>query len=178
MGKRSQKRAPSHSRLLELLSYDASTGVFTWRRRTSNRIKIGDIAGAVAHGPRGMYRVIGIDGVNYRASALAVLYVTGIWPGELVDHKNHDTLDDSFENVRPATYQENAFNTNAHSDNATGLKGVHRHSDGRYRAQISVSRKRIHLGLFTTAAQAHQAYLAAAREMHGAFFHGGDNRQT
>lgn len=178
MGKPSCDRAPTHGRLLDLLEYDPTTGVFRWRHRTSNRINIGDVAGSIARGLRGPYRVIGIDGRRQRASALAIFYVLGEWPEELVDHKNHDTLDDSFENIRPASYQENSFNTSAHSDNSTGFKGVHLHSDGRYRAQISIDRKRIHLGLFHTPLQAHQAYLAAAKAMHGEFFNGGDNRKA
>jgi hypothetical protein len=178
MGKPSISKEPSRDRVTEVLDYDASTGVFRWKIINSNRTKIGSVAGSIAKSPRGPYRVIGIDGVKYRASALAVMCVTGVWPTELVDHRNHNTLDDRFDNVRPATYQENSFNTGAHVDNATGLKGVHLHVDGRYRAQISVNRKRAHLGLFATASQAHQAYLAAAERLHGEFFYGGDNRKA
>ena len=174
MGK--PKGSLTADRVRFLLNYDPATGAFTWLNPTSHRVKRGDRAGYIAQAPSGRYRVIGVDGKGWRSSALAVLYVTGEFPPVLVDHENHDTLDDRFENLRPATYQENTFNTGVHHDNKVGLKGVHVHkSDGRFRAQIRVG-KRYHLGLFDTAEEAHAAYMEAAQKLHGKFFMGGYNR--
>jgi AP2 domain len=141
-------------------------------------VKRGARAGSLDRQPRGVYRVIGIDGKTYRSSALAILYVTGRYPLVLVDHKNRDTGDDRFENLRVADYSENAFNAVAHRDNRFGLKGVHCHKSGVYRAQIRAHGKRWHLGLFSTPQEAHAAYQAAAKHLHGRFFYGGDNRQA
>lgn len=172
MGKRSI-RPPTLDRLKYLLSYDPQSGVFRWENPQSNRVKKGSVAGGVCdHG----YRVIGIDGKTYRASALAILYMTGKYPKEVVDHKDRDRSNDSFENIRPATYQENSFNSGAHADNHCGFKGVHLHKQtGKWRAQIRVGRK-IHIGLFDTPREAHQAYMEKARELHGSYFTGGENR--
>lgn len=50
----------------------------------------------------------------------------------------------------------------AHNSNATGLKGVTVRRRG-YASQICVNGKRIHLGTFRTAMEAHLAYAQAAR---------------
>lgn len=64
-------------RLRSLLRYDPDTGTFVWAARTSNRIKIGDVAGRPHN--RG-YVAIGVDGRVYLAHRLAWLWVTGNWP--------------------------------------------------------------------------------------------------
>jgi hypothetical protein len=163
---------PSVERIQYLLDYDPLSGVFTWKNPSSNRVKRGARAGCLVGMPRGVYRVIGIDGVSYRSSALAILYVTGRFPPTLVDHANGNTVDDRFENLRAADYSENAFNTAAHHDNRSGLKGVHCHKPGVYRALIMAYGKRQHLGLFPTPQEAHNAYRAAAKRLHGIFFYG------
>jgi hypothetical protein len=160
-------------RLKYLLDYNPQTGLFHWENPTSARVRCGAIAGHIG---AENYRTIGIDGRRYPASNLAIFYMTGVYPDTLVDHIDRRHWNDKFSNLRCATFQENAFNSGAHSDNHLGLKGVHRHHDGRYRAQISVAGKRVHIGVFPTPALAHAAYLKRAEELHGAFFNGGDNR--
>jgi hypothetical protein len=177
MGKRSVP-PPQADRIWHLLDYDPSTGIFTWKNPPGVKIKRGARAGCLEGGSRGGYRVIVIDGKHYRSSALAILYVTGRFPSVLVDHKNRNPGDDRFKNLRAADYSENAFNAAAHRDNRSGLKGVHLHKPGVYRAQITARGKRRHLGLFQTPYEAHSAYLAAAKRLHGRFFCGGDNRKA
>ena len=65
------------SRVRKLLSYQKSTGLFRWRVRPSNRVGVGQIAGANHIGGA---RRIGVEGVSYLAHHLAALYVTGRWP--------------------------------------------------------------------------------------------------
>ena len=116
------------------------------------------------------YRYRKVGGVEYRTSRLAWLFATGEWPpkGIEVDHINGDRADDRIANLRLATTRENCRNRGVNRANTTGVKGVHRHR-GRYIARISADDKRLFLGSYPTAEQAHAAYAAAAERLHGEF---------
>jgi hypothetical protein len=111
----------SHDRLLELLVYDAETGVFTWRiARPGN--KAGSVAGCQR---RDGYNVIRLDGKLYLAHRLAWLYEHGEWPIAELDHANGIKGDDRFCNLRLASHSQNNLNRGARSDNKSGLKNIH-----------------------------------------------------
>jgi hypothetical protein len=157
-----------HSRLRELLDYDPETGVFRWRCHRGGRARAGDIAGAVNSGG---YRFIRIKGEGrYLAHRLAWFYVHGEWPVGMLDHANHDQLDNRLANLRPATMRENRGNSKVRSDNLTGLKGVSRQrGTSRLVARITKNGKQLYLGSFATAEEAHAAYCKAAEEIFGEF---------
>lgn len=150
-------------RLRAVLHYDESTGVFTRRVRTSNRIKVGDVVGTPTEG----YLCGRVENRLYVMHRLAWLYVYGIWPEKNLDHANGDGCDNRISNLREADHGENAENIVAHADNRTGYLGVTwcklTHS---YIARICRNRVTRHLGKFPTAYEAHLAYLAAKRELH------------
>lgn len=74
--------------LKEVLHYDPTTGVFVWiKHRKSNKIRTE--AGSVNLG----YRRIQIKYESYPAHRLAWLYMYGHHPTNLIDHINHNTLD-------------------------------------------------------------------------------------
>lgn len=88
--------------------------------------------------------------------------------GILVDHADHNTLNNRRYNLRFATYSQN--NANARHRNKTGFKGItFRAKKNRWRAIIKKDKKSIELGLFKTAEEAHAAYCVAAKELHGDF---------
>ena len=91
--------------------------------------------------------------------------------GILVDHKEHDTLDNRKGNLRLASRKDNNRNARVRADNKFALKGVMRKPRCvRYNAYIrDSSGRQIRLGLFDTAAEAHEAYKAAAVKLHGEF---------
>jgi hypothetical protein len=83
-------------RLRKLLSYEPATGIFRWLVRTSNRVRVGSVAGSKrADG----YRKIAIDGISYVAQRLAVLHVTGEWPANSVPRRNLDREDNRWQNI-------------------------------------------------------------------------------
>lgn len=158
-------------RLRDLMIYDPTTGIFRWRVDRRNAIRAGTIAGG--DDGRG-YVVVRIDGGKYLAHRLAFLYMTGKWPGPLVDHKDANPSNNRWNNLREATRQGNSANSKTSARNKCGLKGARWHSrDQRWYAGISVRGQQIHLGTFKNAEDAHAAYLAAARQHFGEFAFGG-----
>lgn len=89
--------------------------------------------------------------------------------GEVVDHINGDRLDNRKENLRVCSQSENLCNRGKQSNNRSGFKGVYLHAPGRWRARIMFKGKLKELGLFDSPSDAHKAYVAAARALHGEF---------
>lgn len=88
-----------------------------------------------------------------------------------VDHKNHNSLDCQKHNLRVATSQQNSFNTqkSKRTKMSSQYKGVCKvkpivNALNPFMAYISVNRKRIHLGYFSSEVDAAKTYdLAAIR---------------
>lgn len=154
----------SEKELRRCLAYNPSTGQFRWITK-----RPGQLAGST--NDRG-YTYIKIDGVSYKASRLAYLYMTGDFPpkGYWIDHKNLNRSDDSWRNLRLCTPQQNLCNQAVRKNNKTGFKGVHyRASRQLFEASIKVNYKRIFLGRYATAKEAHAAYVQASKMHHGQF---------
>lgn len=147
----------TQERLRELLTYRPDTGEFVWRKKTSNRVKIGERAGRVAVNG---YRGIRIDNTLHYAHRLAYLYVTGGWPSEQIDHINRVRDDNRWCNLRPATCSENQQNLGLAPTNTSGYRGVSYHRAARkWSAERWVAGVKHYLGLFPTAEAARTAWL-------------------
>jgi hypothetical protein len=161
----------SAERVREVLAYNPDTGDLIWRKRLGPMCNLGGPAGCVK---KDGYRKITIDGVICNASQLAWLHYHGTPAPGLLDHKNGIRSDNRMSNLRPATHSENSRNVGVRANNSSGLKGAqkfyNRYNRAKFRSTITVDKKRIFLGLFMTAEEAHEAYCRAAREMHGEFF--------
>jgi hypothetical protein len=135
----------TQERLKELLHYNPETGMFTRLVSLSNRTPVGSEAGGVsAQG----YTVIRVDGGgSHMASKLAVLYMTGIYPGT-VDHINRDPGDDRWCNLRQASRHQNQCNTRQ-APGASGFRGVCKKKDGLFHARVQIRKVRTTLGKYT-----------------------------
>lgn len=155
---------PSKERLKELLHYDPGTGDFTRLVRTSNSVKIGDIAGGLdADG----YRYIRVEGKKYRAHRLAWLWMTGAWPIDQLDHRNGVRDDNRWDNLRESSQVENMQNIAMPNTNTSGFMGVcWSRKAGKWGATIRIAGRSKYLGLYATPDAAHAAYLAAKAEHH------------
>lgn len=166
---------PSADKIRRLLDYNPVTGEFTWLKKSGderytrawNSRFAGKPAGRTKAGGHG-YLEIAIENKLYRAHRLAWLYMTGEWPIDQIDHINCNKTDNRFANLREASAFQNACNVK--SSNKSGLKGVTFNKNAKkYTSQICVYRKRISLGYFNSAEEAHQAYAQAAQKLHKEF---------
>ncbi len=91
--------------------------------------------------------------------------------GMVVDHINHDGMDNRRANLRPATYSQNLY----HRKNRSGAKyskykGVSwKKHNRKWEARIGFEKKEIHLGYFRSEIDAARAYDRAAKKYHGEF---------
>ena len=162
----------TQARLREVLGYEPLTGILTWFVSPLNRqgvIKPGDRAGYV-HPPKG-YRRITIDGREYAEHRVIWFWMTGAWPKDQIDHKDNDKANNRWVNLREANNSQNVMNKPRHRFMRNGLvpkrpyRGVQPHKDGGY--QVFVASK--HIGLYDTAEEARDAYLAASERHFGEY---------
>lgn len=145
------------------LSYDPSTGLFTWLQQCG-RVKKGEVAGTV--NGKG-YVQIRIKGRIYLAHRLAWLCVHGELPASLLDHINMDKQDNRIANLRLSNKSQNSQNTLTSAANTSGYKGVSWSKQfNKWRASIKLNQKSKHLGLFDSKEDANAAYCKAAQTMH------------
>jgi hypothetical protein len=106
------------------------------------------------------YRQIMINRNRCLSHRLIYIYHNGEIADDLhIDHIDKNRLNNSIENLRLVTNQENAFNTDA--------KGYYfNKANNKFLAQIRLNGKLIHLGYFTTEDGAKGAYLKAKSELH------------
>lgn len=159
----SRPRAPivdqiTQALVKEWLDYDPTTGAFVWKKTTANQTRrAGDTAGTTSKG----YTAVGMLGRNYKAHRLAWLWMYGTWPAA-IDHIDGIQTNNAIANLREATPMQNARNRRRKGcwfDKKSGL----------WRAQITVCKENIHLGLFPDAASARAAYVAANLRHFGEF---------
>ena len=97
-------------------------------------------------------------------------YLTGCAKGLVVDHINHDHLDNRKSNLRICTNQQNCMNSSLHSINTSGCSGIGWVKDmNKWWARIGVNGERIVLGYFTEKQDAIDARKTAEEKYYGVF---------
>lgn len=89
----------------------------------------------------------------------------------VVDHINHDSLDNQKSNLRLCTIAQNQANKKGSRGSKINYKGVilESHRPKPYRAQLKRFGKLIFLGYHSTAEAAARAYDKKAKELHGEY---------
>lgn len=91
-------------------------------------------------------------------------------PGLLVDHINHNGLDNRKANLRLCTPFQNSFNQRPRRGTSSEYKGVHFYKRlKKFMASITLNQKRYHLGYFKSEIDAAKAYDRKAMELFGRF---------
>lgn len=158
----------THNRLLELIEYNPDTGIFTNKIRRSSGSPAGKVLGTKnAHG----HLIIQIDNKQYMAHRLAWFYCFQEWPENILDHIDNNPSNNALDNLREADKSTNGFNSGKRSNNTSGYKGAFFDSRrNKYYSQIFIKGKKKWLGYFNTVEEASNAYINAAKELHGEFF--------
>lgn len=94
---------------------------------------------------------------------------------ERADHINLNKMDNRRSNLRLATQAQNCANVDKSRHTKNPYKGAYRFYTGRFNSFITVKQKKIQLGLFDTAIEAHRAWCIAALTHHGDFANFGAN---
>lgn len=145
--------------LKELVHYDPDAGLFTWKISLSNRTPVGYTC---SPNSKPGYVRIRIHDNLYFAHHLAFLYMTSSFPTIEVDHIDHDTSNNAWNNIRLVTHKTNGRNQKYCKNNTSGITGVFRRSDHKkWCARIMVDNKIMHLGSFTNIKDAAKARKAA-----------------
>ena len=155
----------TQERLKEILHYNPDTGSMNWLVLDRNKNPDKE-AGCLS---KDGYKVIQIDGRQYKAHRIAWLYFYGTWPKKQIDHINRIKNDNRIHNLREANTSENAQNI-VKTKNNTGYRGVTYWSNsGKYVAMICINGKNKFLGSFTTPEDAHAAYIEEKKKYHKFF---------
>ena len=164
-----QKTKPelTAERARELFDYDPETGVLRWKV-SKQGLKAGAVAGTVS---KLGYVHVHADNHRTLAHRIVWLYTHGAWPSGVIDHINGDPSDNRICNLRDVSRQVNQQNMRSAmcSNLSTGLLGACYCK--RWRKFVAGIKdpstgKRLNLGAFNTAEEAHQAYLSAKRRLH------------
>jgi hypothetical protein len=143
-----------------LLRYDSETGQ-VWRFPKLG-VRQWREAGLSKH-KRG-YLHIKLAGKPVKVHHVVWFIVYGQWPKQ-IDHINHNRADNRLPNLRIVTTIENCRNRAKSKANSSGITGVNWvERDQRWRAQICLNNKRLHLGYYLTRDDAVAARKAAERE--------------
>ena len=158
----------TQERLKELLHYDESTGIFTWRVAPNGRVRVGDVAGTER---KDGHIVIAVDGRRKKAHRLAWLYVHGCLPPSDIDHADRHRPNNRISNLRLATRSQIKMNMGLSAINTSGFKGVSwDKAERKWRSSARINGRLRFLGHFSTPEAASEAYQAFARQHHGEFY--------
>lgn len=148
----------TQSDLKKAVTYDEGTGYFYWAidHKHGKKGDRADTVDCTGH----MYVMVNSE--SYATHRLAVLYMTGEWPVELVERINGIKQDNRWSNLREISIAESHKNMVLAKNNTSGVVGVS-YNNGKkmWAADIGVNGKGIHLGYFVKKEDAIKARKAA-----------------
>jgi hypothetical protein len=182
---------PDQTYLRECFSYAPKTGELRWNPRPihhfvsarGQHMQWARDAGKLAGTPhsQGCGIEVGVraagNGRKFLAHRIIWKLVTGKDPINEIDHKDNNPMNNRWNNLREATRMQNNQNTRAKRFKRTPSsrhypKGAYQHGN-KFFSVITANKKRIYLGTFITADEAHKAYVLASRNLHGSFANAG-----
>jgi len=163
---------PTREIIAQHLDYDPATGALRWRVKRRG-VTFGGVAGTIVETLQGhRYRQVTLFRRRWMASRLIWVLMTGEWPPEQIDHRNRDSLDDRWSNLRAATRSQNQGNRGlirgVQRQTTSGYKGVYCSKQQLRKRWIAQIRSK-YIGCFFTAEEAARAYDIEARKLYGEF---------
>ena len=141
-----------------------------YRKGCRNKNEHGYVAGYIDGGG---YKLIEIDGVVCSEHRLVFMLFNGYCP-KLIDHIDGNKSNNSIENLRQATHNQNSWNTKFFSTNTSGKKGVYYRKDRNvWIAKIGYFNQSIYLGYFKSKELAEEFTDLARSMIHGEFANNG-----
>jgi hypothetical protein len=156
---------PALDDLKEYLQIDSSSpSGLKWIKTYTNRVKANSTAGN-----KGRYWTVSFKGNFYSVHRIIYFMHYGVDPGCLdVEHKDGNKHNNSPENLRLATRQQNNANTRSAANSSSKYKGVHWSKRlSKWIATITKDYKSYYLGLFTCEKEAALAYNKQAKIFYG-----------
>lgn len=123
------------------LKYDEATGLFI--RKGKGKELVGSVNA-------GGYVQIKFQGKLYYAHRLAWLFAKGVWPSNVINHKNGHKLDNRIENLEDVEQHVNLSLRHK-------VVGV-RERNGKFYARVAKNKKEFQEGPFDCVNKAHEAY--------------------
>lgn len=153
----------THERLKELFRYE--NGILVRNITTSSKAIKGTSPQYI---DKDGYLIVSIDRRKYRVHRLVFLYFNGEHPSLDIDHIDGDRINNKIENLRHVSRAVNMHNLkSAHRDNAQKLLGAfHKKGSKVYFSRIHINGKSKYIGTYSSAIDAHQAYLKEKRKYH------------
>jgi hypothetical protein len=165
--------------LYEVLEYDPSTGLLTWKPRSislfndgkqsayhNQAIWNGRFAGkpALSCADARGYLTGNLFGRAVKAHRIAWEIFYSHPPRGEIDHINGNRQDNRISNLRDVSHAENGKNLRLKANNTTGITGIRKRPSGRWAATISPGGKNVTLGTFDTLGEAKKAREIGERE--------------
>lgn len=148
----------------EYLRYD--NGILYWKKSTSNRVKVGDIAGSEQVGG---YIGVRILGKRYPAHTIVYALHYNEMP-EIVDHIDGNRKNNRIENLRGCSKAQNNKNTGFRRHNTSGLKNVFWVKElNKWRVKVTVDNKQKYFGVYEDRELAELVAIEARNKHHGKF---------
>lgn len=157
--------------LKSILHYDQDTGEMIWIKPNKYHCELlGKIAGCPARANKDkIYWNIQILGKKYKRSRIAWMWMTGSFPKDCIDHKDGNSLNDKWENLREASVLENSWNHKTRKRKYDFPMGVRQSVSGKYVARISHLKRQFTIGTFDTVKEARDAYMKEREKRFGQF---------
>lgn len=153
----------TQSLVLDILTYDKETGIFTWNKRNPIQFKTHANCNTwntkyakkqAGWKNKAGYVCLNLNNKTFYGHRIAWLYCFGFIPDE-IDHINGIKSDNKISNLRIVDRKENTRNFPRRKNNTSGVTGVHfLKRESIWIAYIEDSYKRIYLGRFSSKEEA------------------------
>lgn len=146
--------------LRELYDYNPDTGNFFHKAKRRGVSNLDKPVGTVDND----YSRIRVNNKLQRAHRMAWMYENGpIEEGNIIDHIDHNKLNNALENLRSITKAENSKNLSMPKNNTSGTAGVYLDRD-KWRAKVVSDNKANYLGTYADKIDAIRARSSALKE--------------